>query len=451
MAYLLREDKLPLPFCGGCASHSATRMLDKALEICGLGRLDVCLVTDIGCNGLIDQYFDVPGFHGLHGRSITYATGIKLARPRLKVVVIMGDGGTGIGGAHLLSAARRDVDITLIIVNNFNYGMTGGQHSATTPLGGFTTTTSGGNIEKPLDICRAVIAAGGRFAARLMSSDKDLAEVLARAIRFKGFSAVDVVGPCTAYFMPRNGLKRTSELADLCGRLGWEMGVLRDEAGEDFQDRYAAVAAASAGRKKPAAAAAAEAPGAGTGPLGIRGRTEVVIAASAGNYVRFAGTALAQAVIDAGGCAVQKDDYPITVRTGYSVTELILDRGRIEYIGSDSPDLVAVASADGLKRISGILAALKPGALVIADEDLPEFRTAAAVRRMPIGKIAKTVDRSLVAMASVALASAVTGIVAPDFLRSVISRLGSKSVMESNLAVFDAAVRSAGAADRTAQ
>ncbi len=436
MAHLLREDRLPLPFCGGCASHSVTRMLDRAMESLGLTGLDVCLVTDIGCNGLIDQYFDVLSFHGLHGRSITYATGIKLAKPKLKVIVVMGDGGTGIGGGHLLSAARRDVDITLVIVNNFNYGMTGGQHSATTPIGGFTTTTPGGNLEKPLDICQAVISAGGRFAARTMSSDKGLSSLIARAISFRGFSVVDVIGPCTAYFMPRNNLKRSSELEDLCMRLGWKTGILREDEGEDFGTRYASAARKGGGRgtRQP------EAPLDPASQPGLRGRTEIVIAASAGNYVRFAGTALAQAAIDAGGFAVQKDDYPITVRTGYSVTELILSGSPIGYTGADSPDVVAVASEDGLRKTSAMLASLKPGALVIAEEKLGDFAAPAAVRRFPIAEIARTADRSLVAMVSAALISLIAGTVPPGLLRHTISRLGAKAVVESNLKAFDAAV-----------
>ena len=93
------------------------------------------IVSDIGCSGLSDQYFATSAFHGLHGRSVTYATGIKLANPELTVIVIMGDGGTGIGGTHLINAARRNIGVTVIVMNNLNFGMTGGQHSTTTPEG----------------------------------------------------------------------------------------------------------------------------------------------------------------------------------------------------------------------------------------------------------------------------------------------------------------------------
>jgi 2-oxoglutarate ferredoxin oxidoreductase subunit beta len=102
----------------------------------GLSRQQVVIVSDIGCSGLFDTFFNTHAFHGLHGRALTYATGLKMARPDLKVVVTMGDGGLGIGGAHLLSTCRRNIDLTLLVLNNFNYGMTGGQCSSTTPPGG---------------------------------------------------------------------------------------------------------------------------------------------------------------------------------------------------------------------------------------------------------------------------------------------------------------------------
>lgn len=130
-----RDGCAPYPFCPGCGHHAILDHLNAALVTLKLDPRQVVLVSDIGCSGLSDQYFATSAFHGLHGRSITYATGIKLARPDLKVIVIMGDGSTGIGGAHLLNAARRNIGLTVLVFNNFNFGMTGGQHSTTTPAG----------------------------------------------------------------------------------------------------------------------------------------------------------------------------------------------------------------------------------------------------------------------------------------------------------------------------
>ena len=115
-----------LPFCPGCGHHTIVKSLDKALVKLQKDPKEVVIVTDIGCIGLSDIYFKTNAFHGLHGRSVTYGCGLKLARPELTVIVIQGDGGCGIGGAHFLNVARRNIGITLIVANNFNYGMTGG-------------------------------------------------------------------------------------------------------------------------------------------------------------------------------------------------------------------------------------------------------------------------------------------------------------------------------------
>ena len=132
---------LPYPFCPGCGHSLILNSLNKALIQLQVDPEDIVIVSDIGCVGLSDKYFITNTFHGLHGRSVTYATGIKLANPELKVIVAMGDGGCGIGGHHLINAARRNIGVTVLVFNNFNYGMTGGEHSATTPTG--ATLTSG--------------------------------------------------------------------------------------------------------------------------------------------------------------------------------------------------------------------------------------------------------------------------------------------------------------------
>ena len=129
------NDQRPPVFCPGCSHDRITHTLDKAFQKMGLSGNQIAIVSDIGCSGLFDTFFNTHAFHGLHGRALTYATGIKMAAPDTKVIVTMGDGGQGIGGAHLLAASRRNLDLTLLILNNFNFGMTGGQFSATTPPG----------------------------------------------------------------------------------------------------------------------------------------------------------------------------------------------------------------------------------------------------------------------------------------------------------------------------
>jgi pyruvate/2-oxoacid:ferredoxin oxidoreductase beta subunit len=216
-----------LPFCPGCGHDRLVKALDRALVQLQPDPKKVVIVTDIGCIGLADRYFVTHAFHGLHGRSITYACGLKLARPELTVVVLKGDGGCGIGGAHLLNVARRNIGITLIVANNFNYGMTGGQHSVTTPLDGITATTPLGNLEGAMDLGGVATAAGASWAYRGTGFDADLAERIAEAIRQPGFSMLDIWDMCTAYYLPRNQLGK-KDLSAMMERLGLKAGLLAD-------------------------------------------------------------------------------------------------------------------------------------------------------------------------------------------------------------------------------
>ena len=190
-----RNDR-PYPFCPGCGHGPVLDRLNEALVDVGSAPEDVVIVSDIGCSGLSDQYFATSAFHGLHGRSITYATGIKLANPELTVIVIMGDGGTGIGGTHLISAARRNIGITVLVMNNMNFGMTGGQHSTTTFENAVTSTTPGGNLEHPLDVCATVGVNGAAYVYRGTSFDEDLAtHVSPRPLRIPA-SPCSMCGTC---------------------------------------------------------------------------------------------------------------------------------------------------------------------------------------------------------------------------------------------------------------
>ncbi len=149
-------------------------------------------------------FFNTHAVHGLHGRALTYATGIKLARPELKVIVTMGDGGLGIGGAHVLATCRRNIDLTLLVLNNFNYGMTGGQYSVTTPQDAKVSSGFLNQLEKPIDICQVTASAGAGWVDRTSVYEKNLVEKIEEAIRFEGFSVLDIWGICTGRYIKRN-------------------------------------------------------------------------------------------------------------------------------------------------------------------------------------------------------------------------------------------------------
>ena len=197
---------LPHIWCAGCGSGIVLGSILRGVQSLNLSREEVVITTGIGCCGKADDYVATNAFHGTHGRALAFATGIKVAKPNLKVIVIMGDGdGATIGGNHLIHAARRNVDLTAIVVNNSNYGMTGGQFSATTPHGSKTSTSVYGNPERAFDLCDLVSAAGANYVARgTVYHVTQLDKLIQEAIEKKGFSFVEVVSPCPTHFGRRN-------------------------------------------------------------------------------------------------------------------------------------------------------------------------------------------------------------------------------------------------------
>ncbi len=367
------RNETPYPFCPGCGHGPILDHLNAALVKLALDPRKVVIVSDIGCSGLSDQYFRTSAFHGLHGRSITYATGIKLARPDLKVIVVMGDGGTGIGGAHLLSAARRNIGLTVLVFNNFNFGMTGGQHSTTTPTGAVTSTTPGGNLERPLDVCATVAANGAGFVWRGTSFDKDLSDRIAEAVNAECFALLDVWELCTAYFVPSNHASRKT-LATTLDQLGLKAGLLQRREHPEYAAAYRVEAEKVRG--KPIA-----------GPRAIEPRFQakldrpfrLVIAGSAGGKVRSAARVVAEAAMLSGLWAAQRDDYPITVKTGHSISELVLAPEEIDYTGIERPDAMIAVSADGLAKASRQLASMTNTDRLFALPDLANATTMAAI------------------------------------------------------------------------
>jgi 2-oxoglutarate ferredoxin oxidoreductase subunit beta len=205
----LRHDKqFPHVWCPGCGLGIVLGSLIRALIKSGLSKNEVVLVSGIGCSGRLPVYVDVGSVHTTHGRALTFATGIKLAKPELTVITVMGDGdAAAIGGNHLIHAARRNVDITAIVVNNHTYGMTGGQFSPTTPMGAKATTAVYGHIEPAFDISALVTTAGAVLVARSTVYHVSLTDrLLLQAIRKDGFSLVEVLAPCPTNFGRQNRL-----------------------------------------------------------------------------------------------------------------------------------------------------------------------------------------------------------------------------------------------------
>lgn len=199
--YLRSSKRFPHIWCPGCGIGIFMQALIRVIDQLEYSKDDVVLVSGIGCSGRLPVYVDFNTLHTTHGRALTFATGIKLANPSLKVITIMGDGDAiAIGGNHLIHAARRNVEIASFVLNNQVYGMTGGQCSPTTPYGISTPSTPYGNPEPDFDICRLVEAAGAVFVGRATVYHTHLLQqLIGRAIEKKGFALVEVISQCVTY------------------------------------------------------------------------------------------------------------------------------------------------------------------------------------------------------------------------------------------------------------
>ena len=212
--YLRTEKKFPLMWCSGCGNGVVLGSMLRAIDAIGLDKDQVAVVSGIGCSGRASTYVDFNTLHTTHGRALTFATGLKLARPEMTVLVVMGDGDAlAIGGNHFIHSARRNMDLTAIIYNNYIYGMTGGQFSPTTPLGMVASTARAGNIEASFDIVKLAEAAGASFVARGTTFQVDQLDVLMeRAIRKKGFSVVDAITQCPPIYGRYNRLGSATDM-----------------------------------------------------------------------------------------------------------------------------------------------------------------------------------------------------------------------------------------------
>lgn len=210
----LKTEIFPHFWCAGCGNGIILGALARAFSELDLARENTVVVTGIGCWGKADDYVTTNAFHGTHGRALAFATGIKLANPKLDVIVLMGDGdGVTIGGNHFIHAARRNVDITAIIANNYTYGMTGGQYSGTTPEGFFTTTSRYRHIEPGFDVCALAEAAGAGYVARSsVENTGQLKTLIKDAISHKGFALVEALSPCPTHFGRNNGMRTAVDL-----------------------------------------------------------------------------------------------------------------------------------------------------------------------------------------------------------------------------------------------
>jgi len=237
----LRKDRLPHILCEGCGIGTIVNAMLEAIFEMGIDPEKLVFVSGIGCSSRVPGYLTFDSLHTTHGRPLAFATGIKLANPELQVVVITGDGDmAGIGGNHFLHTAKRNMDIITICVNNYNYGMTGGQSSPTTPLHWKSTTTPYGAMEPPMDISRVAEAAGANFVARwTTASPVQIKQAVMKSFEKEGFRLIEVLAQCPTAFGRRNKHRTAMDTLEWYKEkaISLERAQEKMERGEDISDR----------------------------------------------------------------------------------------------------------------------------------------------------------------------------------------------------------------------
>ncbi len=355
-----------LPYCKGCGHDLIAKKSAQALENLGLSPLDVIVVTDIGCHGIIDKCLNTHTVHGLHGRSVALGAGISfgIENPDKKVLVFIGDGGSTIGLQHIMEAARLNLNMTVVVHNNMLYGMTGGQTSGLTPRGFCTTTSFEGNPFAGYDICELTHTAGAAYSSRIMGVG-DITDELVEAFSVKGFALTEVMEICPSYGVKLNPRRKLSEILESSGK---KTGVWKNERKafvlEQGKKSYDLLEELKGVEKD--------------FPEVLASDLSLVISGSAGEGIQSAATLLASAAMRSGCHVTQKGSYPVTVGVGFSTAEVNLSPEPINFHGIGVPDIAIITSADGLAHSKKRIEGMKKGKLFI-DESLETPSTGAEV------------------------------------------------------------------------
>ena len=463
----IRLDKMPHIWCPGCGHGIIMGGMVRTFEKMKLNRENLVFVSGIGCSSRTPGYIDACTLHTTHGRALAFGTGIKHARPELRVVAVMGDGdATAIGGNHFIHAARRNIDITAIVYNNNIYGMTGGQYSPTTPREGIATTAPYGHVEAPFDIAGLAKSAGACYVARTtVYHVGQMEKLFEEALRRKGFSVVEVMCFChTTFGRKQKGSKKK--------RSGWEYlkhlkenslpikaaekmpaekvkgkiitGVIHDdEEKQEYTTRYSIIEdrASKLARLERDALKDKKAPYV-VRPENPR-RWEICLSGSGGQGMLLAGVVLAEAATRFSSLnAIQTQSYGPEARGGASKSEVVIDQGQIHYPKVREADVLLALTDEAFKKYKH---KVKEGGIVIADTDVREdsidsLPPSIKLYRLPIVDTAREkVGRvQTTNMVSLGLINELTGALSHEALEQAVMERVPKGTEAMNRSAIDA-------------
>lgn len=382
-------DNPEFPYCPGCGHTLVINALQAALSKTGKDPKDINIITDIGCVGLADKLFLTNTIHTTHGRSTAIATGLQLADEILHDgniihIIMIGDGGATIGLLHIVEAAKLNTNITVILHNNFLFGMTGGQHSGLTPMDFITSTTSKGNLLPPLRIGDIITASHSGFYSKKLAVDRDLDQEIFRAINYKGFALIEIIELCTGYATKWNKLTKKDilnilEKSESANKNPHNEPKHRETFGTIYKTKFPLKELEKDNQ-----------------PIAVKREFQkemtlsIIVSGSAGEGVQAASRMLCQAAVANGLNVFQQNDNPITIGTGFSFSQFIFSSKEIYYAAIKDPDYLIVTSEEGYKRISEMLGTLTETTVFILDSTLPCPKTRATVFRKPFMKTAKS-------------------------------------------------------------
>ncbi len=447
MQNYLQERLLPSFWCPGCGMGTITQSLLRAIDKLNWGKDEVILVSGIGCSARIPAYTDYSGIQTTHGRALTFATGIKLTNPKLHVVLVLGDGDTAaIGGNHLIHAARRNIDLTLVVANNMIYGMTGGQISPTSPFDTRSTTSPDGNLEPALDICGVAQAAGATYVAKAsVYHVAQMTNYIEQGLRNKGFSLIEVLTPCPTNYGRRNDFKSAVEMlkwfrdnSTFVGKdskadsdkkilLGELYKNERPEYSELYKKRIERIRQENKDKQRE------DTPKSSGLHQGVEKRTEIRFSGLGGQGLQLLGMLLAEAAIIDGSNAVHSTSYGPEARGGASRSDVILAPYTEEIYFPEvvSPNILVAVTQEAYNKYKQ-----DTTDLIITDTRVKtdEGKSPVPVISLPIVETARNIVGSDVGVGTVAVGilASLTNAVSFETLSAVMAKALNKKVLAAN-------------------